>query len=141
MDRLAVDKVFAELRRVGGDPAALPVPSQTFVIVYSTQGVIDNGGFRYFFESDWPNNPPYTLFIDAYRRIGAEAAAECFEKAIAMFPFPNAHLKSEWRKEFMGQLPEDHEFFELGFTVCGDKAILEALAEYARANGLLNNDA
>jgi hypothetical protein len=132
----ASDKVFAALDELGGDLRALPVPQQTVAVIYAAQGVIDNGGFKYFFEADWPNNPPYSMFIDAYRRIGAVGAAECFERAIAMFPLPDPHMNRELRNLFMDDLPEKHEFFELGFKVCGDQAIWDKLADYVVANNL-----
>jgi hypothetical protein len=140
LDR-ASDKVFAALNQVGGDPRALPVPAQTVAVIYSAQGIVDNGGFRYFFEADWPGNPPYSMFSQAYQRIGALAAAERFEKAIAMFPFPEPHLNKDARNQFMDGLAENHEFFELGNKVCGDQAVWAKLAEYAATNHLLDDDA
>jgi hypothetical protein len=50
----AVELASRHLRRVGGDPRRLSEPARTLVLVYGAQGVIDNGGFRYFFENDWP---------------------------------------------------------------------------------------
>ncbi len=44
--------------------------------VEQAQGIIDNGGFQYFFENDWPENPSYSVFIDSFRRIGAGEAAD-----------------------------------------------------------------
>ena len=87
------DIVFAGL-----DGAAsldhLPRPRQVFAIIYSAQGIIDNGGFQYLFESDWPNNAPYTLFSDAYREIGARDVADWLDQAASMFPFCDPHPPS-----------------------------------------------
>jgi hypothetical protein len=65
----------------------LPRPRQVFAIIYSAQGIIDNGGFQYLFESDWPNKPPYTMFSDAYREVGATDVADWLDQAASMFPF------------------------------------------------------
>lgn len=119
-----------ELERIGGDLLKLPVPLQTVVLIYPAQGMVDNGGFRYFFENDFPGNPPYSIFCDAYRRIGAVEAAECLERAVSMFPFDHPHLSAKRRSEFMDPLDESSEFFELGNRVCGDETVWARLEEY-----------
>jgi hypothetical protein len=50
--------VYKELERIGGDPTKLEVPMQTVAVLYTVQAMIDNGGFRYIFESDFPFCPP-----------------------------------------------------------------------------------
>ena len=135
------DRAFAVLSTVGGDPRSLPIPLQTVALIYSAQGVVDNGGFCYFFGADWPMNPPYSIFSDAYRRIGAIEAAEFIEKATAMFPFPEPHLHKEQRIIFMDGLRDEHEFFALGNRICGDEAIWKKLSEYVLANNLRSSDA
>jgi hypothetical protein len=78
LDR-AAEYTFAELKRLGRDPAKLPAPLQTVALIYPAQGIIDNGGFEYFFEADFDFNPPYSLISAAYRRIGAVDAADCID--------------------------------------------------------------
>ena len=129
LDR-ASDYAFKELERIGGDPLKLPVPLQTVVLIYPAQGMVDNGGFRYLFENDFLGNPPYSIFSDAYRRIGAVEAAEYLDRAVAMFPFDQPHLSAERRNEFMDSLDESSEFFELGDRVCGDETVWARLEEY-----------
>src|SRR5579871_677483 len=87
LDR-AAEYAFNELDRIGGDPTKLDVPLQTIATLYTVQAIIDNGGFRYLFESDFPVNHPYSAFIEAYRRIGSTDAAERLEKAVAAFFSP-----------------------------------------------------
>lgn len=130
MDRV-VEYAEKELEKNGGDPAQLDIPLQTVAVLYPVQTIIDNGGFRYLFENDFPFTPPYSLFSDAYRRIGAMEVAERLDRAVAMFPFPNPHLAHDRRNEFMDSLDESHEFFELGDQVCGDEGIWVALERYA----------
>ena len=133
----AAEHAFEELERVGGDPDKLDIPLRTVAILYSVQGIIDNGGFQYLFENDFPFDPPYSTFSEAYRRIGAAQNAERLDKAAAMFPFENPHLYQEKRLTFMETLEEDAEFFELGNQVCGDETVWSALEDYARKNAAL----
>jgi hypothetical protein len=133
LDR-AAEYTYKELERVGGDPTKLDVPLQTVAILYTVQAIIDNGSFRYLFESSFPNDVPYSAFIEAYRRIGACEAAVRLEKAVSMFPFQDAHLDQAQRIEFMEGLDEEAEFFKLGDDVCGDKQIWVALEAYAKKN-------
>jgi Domain of unknown function (DUF4375) len=133
LDR-AAEYTYNELERLGGDPSKLDLPQQTAAILYSVQAIIDNGGFQYLFENDFPSDPPYSNFAEAYRRIGADAAAERLEKAVAMFPFESPHLHQDQRLSFMETLDEDSEFFELGNEVCGDEKVWTDLEAYAKTN-------
>ncbi|HEX3471648.1 MAG TPA: DUF4375 domain-containing protein [Silvibacterium sp.] len=130
LDR-AADYAFAELERVGGDPLKLDTPLLTIAVLYHFQGMVDNGAFRYAFENNFPFSPPYSMFADAYRRIGATQAAENLERSVAMFPFENPHEHEEERNAFMDSLNESDKFFELGDEVCGDESIWTAMEEYA----------
>jgi hypothetical protein len=125
---------FRHLKRVGGDPRSLPIQERTVVAVCAAQGIIDNGGFQYFFESDFPRRPPYSLVISAYRRIGATSAAACIERAVGMFPFARPHLSQHKRLTFMGSLPPDSTFFSLGDRVCGDESVWQKLKRYVQDN-------
>ena len=76
-------------------------PYKTVAIIYSAQGVIDNGGMGYFFENDWPNNPPYSVFADAYERIGRVDAARALRDALKSFDVPNPERNRKARMEYM----------------------------------------
>lgn len=128
------DYAFAQLEAANGDLTALPVPLQSLVLVYSAQGVIDNGGFQYFFESDWPGSPSYSVFSSAYRAIGATQVANAIDQAIGLFPFDEPQLKLELRNEFLSTLPENHLLFQLGDSICGNESIWLQLSEYVRQN-------
>ena len=82
---------YKKLEQLGGDPSKLDIPKQTVAVLYSVQAIIDSGGFLYLFENDFPLNPPYSQFVDAYRRLGSNEAAVRLEKAVAMFPFKDPH--------------------------------------------------
>ena len=69
---LAAEHTYKELEQLGGDASKLDIPKQTGAVLYSVQAIIDNGGFQYLFENDFPSKPPYSQFVDAYRRIGMQ---------------------------------------------------------------------
>ncbi len=133
LDR-AAEYTYKELDRLDGNLSRLDIPQQTVAILYSIQAMIDNGGFQYLFENDFPHSPPYSKFAEAYRRIGADQVAERLEKAAAMFPFEDPQLHQEQRLSFMETLGEESEFFELGNEVCGDEKVWTDLEAYAKAN-------
>jgi hypothetical protein len=101
-EKLAND-VFKELcRRLGKRSIfALPWISQVVMLVVNLQGTANNGGFIYFFEADWPGNPPYSVFGDALRAIGADESADCVEVAATLFPFKDPHLNCIGRKKYL----------------------------------------
>src|ERR687890_591346 len=86
----ALDYALAEVSRIG-DLRKLPARLRTVVLVHAAQGIIDNGGVQYFFESDFPGQPPYSVFVDAYHTIGAEDEAQALADAVKLFPFANPH--------------------------------------------------
>ena len=96
---------------------------QTVWAVEQAQGVIDNGGFHYFFENDWPERPSYSVFVDAFRRIGANEAADCIHDAVEMFPSSNPHLDYQMRREFMNSLREKESGKESIIDKLGDRVI------------------
>src|SRR5688500_18729456 len=97
LDR-AMEYTCAELERVG-DLEKLPRAVRTVAVVQVAQGIIDNGGLQYFFESDFPNQPPYDIFVDAYREIGAIVEADALAAAVRLFPFAEPHKNQTARDE------------------------------------------
>lgn len=132
----ASDFAFARLKDAGNDFSRLSTPLQTVAVIYSVQGIIDNGGLEYLFESDFDGTPEYSFFVEAYRRVGAESAASCIEVAAALFPFSQPHLHEAKRQKWLEDVREDesHKFVKLSRIVCGDKAVFAKLAEYVDEN-------
>ena len=130
--RLAVKRLEAQ----GGDLAKLSEPLRTVLIVEAAQGIIDNGGLEYFYEADFPNNPPYSVFVEAYRRIGAMAGAMCIEASARMFPFAEPHLHESKRSAWIDSVKNDksHEFVVLSWKICGDETVFAKLADYVERN-------
>lgn len=127
----------ARLHEVGGDVSRLPEPIQTVAVVETAQGLIDNGGLEYFFESDFPGCPPYSFFVETFRRIGAESVASCIDESSRMFPFADPHLHEAERRKWLDSVKRDeaHPFFQLSRRVCGDEAVFRKLAEYVESHG------
>lgn len=95
----------------------LPPDVQPIAILYTVQAVVDNGGFRYLFENDYEQ--PYSVFVSAYRQIGAPDVADKRERAVARFPFENPHAHREARIEFMDPLERSDELFVLRIKFAG----------------------
>jgi len=94
--------------------------------------MVDNGGFQYLFENNFPFCPPYSVFSKAYRQIAAHDAADRLDKAVAFFPIENPESDPEGRNKFMDSLSESDEFFLLGNEVCGDQRVWELLERYVK---------
>lgn len=135
LDR-AIAYSIARVQAADGDVLQLPLPVQTVAVIQTAQGIIDNGGLEYLFESDFVGSPPYSFIVDAFHRIGAEAAAIRLEAAVRMFPFSEPHLHEEKRQAWLEQVKdnESHEFMILSRRACGDDSVFEKLAEYVEKN-------
>jgi hypothetical protein len=130
------DHAVACLAEAGGDLEALPVEVQTLLVVESAQTMVETGGLAYFYETDFPNNPPYSLYVDAYRRIGAVAAADCLEASLLMFPFAEPHLFEPLRQLWLEKLTQDADgpFARLGAQLAADASVWEKLQDYVRSH-------
>jgi hypothetical protein len=86
---------------------------QVVVLVTTAQGLIDNGGFAYFFENDFEGKPDYQLFVNAFDAIGATESAQAFREALALFPNgkPQNDLieRNRWIDEFLRPDFEDEQ--------------------------------
>jgi len=129
---IAAERVYKELEKVGGDPMKLPYLLRPVAILYTVQAMVDNGGFQYLFENNFPFCPPYSVFSEAYRQIGAHDAADRLDKAVAFFPIENPESDQEGRNKFMDSLSESDDFFLLGNEVCGDQRVWELMEMYVK---------
>jgi hypothetical protein len=124
----------AVLQETDGDFSALSPALQVVVLIVSAQGVLDNGGYRYFFERDWPGQPSYEIFAQSYEAIGCRDLAAELRRVVATFPFPEPHLKSDERVSYISD-HYDEESFEVpewGEAFCGDPSVWAKLAAYCR---------
>ncbi len=128
------DRAVSCLSEADGHMDRLAVPLQTLLIVESAQGIIESGGLAYFYEADFPNNPPYESFAAAYRRIGAEMAAACIEDSAALFPFAEPHLFAPLRELWLEKMAADpaHAFHSLSARIGNDDSVWQRLTDYVR---------
>ena len=122
----------AKAKKAENDIHLLPKPVMTFLLVYSAQGVIDNGGYAYFFGSDWPDKLPYEYFYEAYNEIGCTNQAKDIQRVISTFPFTDPHLKMDERKKYIKENYYDEAFEVIGWgdALCGDEEVWEKLSSY-----------
>jgi hypothetical protein len=136
-----LDRTFrtalAEEQRLG-TPERMANPLRAFLLVFVAQGIIDNGGLQYFFENDFLGQPPYSLFVDAYREIGAPEEASELAAAAELFPFPEPHKQSERRNAILdkyldgGSHRRDSPFEPYTHLICGNEKIFPLLLEYVQ---------
>lgn len=123
-----------------GDPGLLPEPLRVVVLVHAAQGLIDNGGLPYFFGMDFPGQPDYGQFTAAYRAIGALECAGLLERALALFPFSDPHLRLDRRRAFLEREHDAQEsarpgeFFRLSEALCGHAEPWRCLAGYVESH-------
>ena len=134
-DDILVRTVCLEIyERLGGASIfSLPWVPQVVGIIEAAQGVIDNGGFIYFFEQDWIDQPPYSVFGKAFRAIGADECADCIEVAASLFPFPDPQRKWEARREYMisNCMIGDRVNYDSILVKLGDRVIDHSDTNYA----------
>ena len=132
---LLSSEAFERLAQNDSDPLRLEEPWKTIILIYSAQGIIDNGGFVYFFENDWPHFTPYDEFADAYDRIGLNCAAESIRTAVAVMKIeaPECSLDARRRyihKNTIGDRGEVRGWNE--DAILGNKTVMPALASWIR---------
>lgn len=120
------------LTSLGDDMSRLPPNVRVFLLVNGAQGVIDNGGYRYFFGQDWPGTPPYEDFANAYEAIGCIRQAADLRRVATSFPFSEPHLHKEERQAFIDARYNKSTYCvpEWGDALCGDKEVWERLAAF-----------
>ncbi|MEO0649178.1 MAG: DUF4375 domain-containing protein [Planctomycetota bacterium] len=122
------------LRRAARDDlAALPPEVAHFIRVESAQGLIDNGGYRLFFERDWKDKPPYQTFVDAYAAIGCKDQAAELARVVESFGIDDPHLNPKAREAFVEQHYDEDRLTvpNWGDALCGDESVWCALLAYA----------
>ena len=130
----AAEVAFAGVERET-DISHFSRPRQVFITIYSTQPIIDNGGFVYFFEKDWPGRPPYSRFSAAYREIGAVDVAGWIDRAASLFGITDPHLRRDVRLQYLKDHCHDEsaELIKLGDQVIDEsRRVFRLLEKYAR---------
>ena len=133
LDKMS-DIAFEKMDAADDDLSAVEEPYRTVAIIYAAQGVIDNGGLVYFFENDWPRTPSYSVYADAYERIGRLEAAKAIRDAAASFGIDSPETKIDARRQFIEKHYNEDEFGVDGWNdcVCGDEKVWSDLANWIR---------
>ena len=79
------DIVHATVQRITAaafDPRTSPWEHRVCVLVHAAQGIIDNGGFEYFFEAPFDGDPDMADFAKAFQAIGASESSAAMESAV-----------------------------------------------------------
>ena len=66
----------------GFDPRVGPWDHKVCVMLHAAQGIIDNGGFEYFFESAFDGDPLMEDFSAVFEAVGASSSAAAIRDAL-----------------------------------------------------------
>ena len=91
---------YGELANLNGI-SSIPEPARTLIAIYTAQGIIGNGGFAYFFESDFQDNDSYQTIINSYKNIGLNEHANAIKSVLELFPDGIPHTNTKDREEFI----------------------------------------
>ncbi len=116
---------------------AVPELIRPVVTTYSAQGVIDNGGFPYFFECNWPGVADWNMFADDFDAVGHKKGAEAIRAALRLFPHGQPQPDLQERRKYIFETLNglDGDLGKLDAPICGKSALLDRLlVRYIKAN-------
>src|SRR3989304_1146344 len=108
------------------------------MLVWHATGIIENGGFEYLFEGDFPGDPGFRLTAQAFEQINCEQAATAFREAMALFPNSQVPEDIKVRQKLYKSIPEsvrekiNEKFFHADWEKAGEFRLRHKLAEYIR---------
>lgn len=112
----ALDCIHRDQDRYDWKPSCFPEPWFVVWAVVHSFGIIENGGFRFFFENDWPDGVTYERFIDAYKAIGASESAQCLNEVL-FYLFKGAEeIDIETRRDILDKHDNDSNSILSRFT-------------------------
>ena len=79
-----IEKTFDQIIQNGFNIDTAPFHEKVVILITTAQGIIDNGGFQYFFENKFENNTNPNEFVKAFEAIDAHESANAIKKAIEM---------------------------------------------------------
>jgi hypothetical protein len=126
---------YERLAVIGGNPLQLDEPFRTVVLADTALGLIGNGGLEYFFESDFPGCPDYSVFAAAFQNLGLAYLADGLRELVALFPFQAPHQERDLRLTFLASPSPnfDSAANRLNERVWQDSSIDERLRAYGAA--------
>ncbi len=89
-DEDILDTVTDRIAALGFNPHTSPWPHKVFMMLQAAQGIIDNGGFEYFFESPFDGDPDMQEFPLVFDAVGATTSAATIREALSRSRLPDA---------------------------------------------------
>ena len=84
-----IDVTVDRIVKNGFDPIQSPFAHKVAVMLTTAQGIIDNGGFEYFFGVSFHVQPNMEDFVTIYEAVGATRSAKALEEAISRSRAPD----------------------------------------------------
>src|SRR5688500_13298928 len=121
--------VWKKYAPVAEKKLSAPTLVRPVVTTYSAQGVIDNGGFPYLFENDWPGLKDWNIFTDDFEAVGHMKGAAAIRTALRLFPRgkPQKDLKKRRKYIFETLGGLDGKLGKFDGPICDKSAVLERL--------------
>ncbi len=124
IDRLFCETVEKEKRR---GTQALKPEEKVLLLVWHASGIIENGGFRYFYEQELDAE----AVAAAYEKIGCRKCADLLRLSLSLFPNPLPETIRTERMKFLDDKEEMLENMSKAFWDA-DRGMLPNLAEYVK---------
>lgn len=83
-DAETIVRTFDRVMRQGFSPKTSPMKDKVVILVSTAQGIIDNGGFEYFFEQEFEDGTELRDFVHVSKEIGAIESSVAINEAITM---------------------------------------------------------
>ncbi|MFV2057223.1 MAG: DUF4375 domain-containing protein [Thiohalomonadales bacterium] len=126
------------------DIQKVPAEHRDVVAVITAQAIIDNGGFRYFFESHFNGDSDYQIFVNAYKNMGATESADAINQALMMFPNGVPPEELDQRQKYLDSIFDQSDdnkkkIEEMEGKILGKVENYSRVANYIRQNKQLFN--
>jgi hypothetical protein len=134
-DLALADRVVTALGELADERglAALSEAQGTVLLASWGKGLVDNGGFEYFYEGA----ANAVAVADAFERLGFDQAAQAFRTSLAAFAAQGPHADDQVRREWMQQHADSvRAVFEPLNSIIWDldDRLESAIAGYVRAH-------
>lgn len=124
-----LDKLFNRLvgKEERGGSDSLGPEERILMIVWHASGIIENGGFQYFYEQSLDTE----AVAAAYKRIGCNRCAELLRLSASLFPDGNPQPNWDGRIDFIERNGDLFERLSEAFWEA-DQQMTDHLAEFVR---------
>jgi hypothetical protein len=114
-------------------PSELSGEERVVVVVWTVRGIVENGGFRYLFESALPGDPKFEHTLAAFETLGCSGALLALRRALDLFPEGEMPTDDRLRIEEYERQPEEvRDAIDVQFWEALDD-ITRKLADFIRS--------